>query len=106
MVLRVRIPRLTKTRPGTFTLRAEPRLRQDELLRGYLDYIVFRADTTRGLFLWHAHRHSHLVADFSALVPEETAIQLVKNLHQGQTIELPGRHKLELLKGRFGFQGR
>jgi hypothetical protein len=104
MVIRVRIRRrVRKPKPGFFTLKAEPRLRQDGPLRGYLDYVIFTAHTTGGLHLWHAHRHGDFIADFSALVPEEEAINLVRDLHSGQSVELPGRHRLELLQGRFGF---
>jgi hypothetical protein len=106
MVIRVRIRRrVRKPKPGFFTLKAEPRLRQDGPLRGYLDYVIFTAHTTGGRHYWHAHRHGNFIADFSALVPEEEAINMVRDLHSGQAVELPGRHRLELLQGRFGFNG-
>ncbi len=103
--VRIRIPR-RKPRPGSFTLRAEPKLRQDDLLRGYLDYVIFTAHTTKGLHMWHAHKHGNLIADFSALVPAGEAVKLVKALHHGEIIELPGRYGLELLQGRFGFNAK
>src|SRR6202044_3590095 len=104
MVIRVRIRRrVRKPKPGFFTLKAEPRLWQDGPLRGFLDYVIFTAHTTKGLHLWHAHRHGNFIDDFSALVSEEEAIDIVRDLHSGQSVELAGRHRLELLQGRFGF---
>jgi hypothetical protein len=107
MAVRVRI-RLPARRPrrGFFTLTAEPRLRQDETLRGYLDYIIFKVKTSGGgLYMWHARKNGNLIEDFSTLVPKEHAIELVRDLYQGRPIKVPGRHPFELLEGRFDFTG-
>ena len=100
--IRIRLPR-RKPRPGFFSLTAEPKLWQDGPLRGQLDYVVFTALTTGGLQMWHAYKTGNLIEDFSALVPQRRAIALVKNLYRGWTIRVPGRHPVELLHGRFGF---
>jgi hypothetical protein len=100
--IRIRLPR-RKPRPGFFSLTAEPKLWQDGPLRGQLDYVVFTALTTDGLQMWHAYKNGNLIADFSALVPEQRAINLVKKLYGGWTVRVPGRHSVELLQGRFGF---
>ncbi len=104
MAIRVRIrSRVSKPRRGFFTLTAEPRLKQDGPLRGYLDYVVFTACTTDGLQMWHADKSGNLITDFSALVPPLTAIEIVKELYLGRTVALPGRYRIENLRGRFGF---
>ncbi len=104
MVIRVRIRRAGSPRPGFFSLTAEPRLREDGPLRGHLDYVIFTAKMTGGgLQAWHAHKNGNLIADFSALVPHESAVAMVKDLYLGRTVVVPGRHRAGLLKGRFEF---
>lgn len=104
MAIRLRIQTgAAKPRRRFFTLTAEPRLRPEGPTRGYLDYIVFTARSTRSLHMWHADRNGNFIADFSALVPEETAAEIVRQLHLGQTVALPGRYQLEQLHGRFSF---
>jgi hypothetical protein len=106
MAIRVRIRLPRRPKPRLFTLTAEPRLRQDARLRGFLDYIIFKARTTGGgLYMWHAHKNGKLIEDFSALVPKEQAIAIVKDLYMGRAIKVPGRHRFELLEGRFDFTG-
>jgi hypothetical protein len=103
--VRIRLP-ARRPKPGLFTLTAAPRLRQDETLRGYLDYIIFKVRTTGGgLYMWHARKNGNLIEDFSVLVPKEQAIEIVKNLYMGRAIKVPGRHRFELLDGRFDFTG-
>ncbi len=104
MPIRIRIQTgAKKTRRRFFTLTAEPRLRSDGPTRGYLDYIVFTARSARSLHMWQADRNGNFIVDFSALVPEKTATELVRELHLGNTVELPGRYELEQLRGRFSF---
>ena len=104
MPIRIRIQTAAKkTRRRFYTLTAEPRLRSDGPTQGYLDYIVFTARSARSLHMWQADRNGNFIVDFSALVPEKIATEVVKELHQGKTIELPGRYELEQLRGRFNF---
>lgn len=106
MVLRVRIRRSSpKRKPRFFTLTAEPKLKAEGLLRGHLDYVVFTADTGNGLQMWHADRTGNFIVDFSTLVSEAEAIELVRELYLGNTVKLPGRYRMEQLQGRFGFPG-
>jgi hypothetical protein len=104
MPIRIRIQTSPKTkRRRFFTLTAEARLRTDGPTQGYLDYIVFTARSARSLYMWQADRSGNFIVDFSALVPEKTATEVVRELHQGKTVELPGRYELEQLRGRFNF---
>ncbi len=104
MVLKVRIRRgSSKRKPRFFTLTAEPKLKVDGPLRGHLDYVVFTADTANGLQMRHADRTGNFIVDFSTLVPEVQAIELVRELYDGRMVKLPGRYRMEQLQGRFGF---
>ena len=107
MALRIRIRiRVRRPKQVFFTLAAEPRLKPDGPVRGFLDYVVFTARTTAGLQMWIADKSGHLISDFSALVPEPKAIDIVRELYLGQPVALPGRYRLEELRGRFGFPAK
>ena len=107
MAIRVRIRRAGSPRPGFFSLTAEPRLREDGPLRGHLDYVIFKAQMSGGgLQMWHAHKNGNLIADFGALVPQEQAVAMVKDLYMGRTVTVPGRHRAGLLQGRFDFSAK
>ncbi len=103
MAIRVRIKR--NPRRHLFTLGASPELIPDGPLRGHLDYIIFTAKTTKGMHVWHARKTGNLIADFSALVPHQQAVEIVRDLYLGHKITLPGRYPLDLLKDRFDFTG-
>ena len=104
MVIRVRIRRsVPKQKPRFFKLTAEPRLKADGPLRGYLDYVVFTACAKDGLHMWHADKSGNFIPDFSTLVPRSKAVAMVKDLYLGRPVALPGRYRMEQLRGRFGF---
>jgi hypothetical protein len=106
MAIRVRIHRrVPRARQRRFTLTAVPRLKPDGPTRGFLDYVVFTARAPGTLHMWHADRSANLIADFSTLVPRQTATHIVRRLHLGHAILLPGRYRIDQFEAHFNFPG-
>jgi hypothetical protein len=94
------------TAPPLYTLIAEPRMRPKGPLQGYLDWLVFTAQSRKSMYVWYALNTGNLVTDFGSLLPLEQALEILHELHRGNTVTVPGRYRLDQLQGRFGFTTR
>ena len=109
-MLKLRIKRRRVNRAkrdeALFKLTAQPEFKQDGPAKGFLDGVVFTAQSASSLYKWHTPNGGNFISDFNALVPMEKAIEVLHDLHSGRTVNLPGRYRAEQLQGKFGFDGR
>ncbi len=95
-----RAPRPSKT---LFTLTAQPVFKTEGPTQGYLDGVIFTAQAPKALHKWLTPNNGNFIADFSALIPMEKAIAILHDLHEGNTVTVPGRFRIDQLRDRFGF---
>ena len=86
-----------------FALTAEPVFKTDGPTQGFLDAVIFTAQTPKALHKWLTPNNGNFIADFSTLVPMEKAIVILHDLHAGKTVTVPGQFRIDQLRDRFGF---
>jgi hypothetical protein len=83
----------------TFTLIAEPGLLLEGEFKGHLETVTFVAVNANDMHKWWSVNVGSFEKDFSRIVLPSVAIEIVKRLRAGETVEFPGRYELREIKG-------
>jgi hypothetical protein len=97
-----RPPRKRISKP-IFALTAQPVFKTEGPTQGYLDGVIFTAQAPNALHKWLTPNQGNFIADFSALISKDKAVEILHDLHSGKIVSIPGPFRLDQLKDRFGF---
>jgi hypothetical protein len=69
---------------------------------GYLEFVTFEVQNSFMFAKWSAVNIGTFVEEFSKIVPQSQAIEILNRLRAGKTVQFPGLWALDDIKSKLG----